>query len=104
MQFRIRHKSKKIVYIEHNSERLFNNNIFIGLKSLNRDITNRKLTNEIINSSSTVLFLWKNQPGSPTEFVSENVKNLLGYDVTEFLTGQINYSDLIHPDCIEKVN
>lgn len=104
LQFRIRHKSKKIVYIEHNSERLFYNNIFIGFKSLNRDITNRKLTNEIINSSSTVLFLWKNEPDFPTEFVSENVKNLLGYEASEFLTGQINYNDLIHPDCIERVN
>ncbi|PIQ07516.1 MAG: hypothetical protein COW71_16635 [Ignavibacteriales bacterium CG18_big_fil_WC_8_21_14_2_50_31_20] len=104
LQFRIRHKSKKVVYVEHNSQRLFDkNNLFIGLKSLNRDITNRKLTNEIINSSSTVLFLWKNEPGFPTEFVSENVKNLLGYNINEFLTGKVNYNDLIHPECLERV-
>jgi PAS domain S-box-containing protein len=105
IQFRIHHKSGNIVYIKHDSQKLYSSNgQFIGLRSSNRNITKQKLTDEIINSSSTVLFLWKNEDGYPAEFVSENVINLLGYSYTDFINGTINYNELIHPDCKARVN
>lgn len=105
IQLRIRHKSGKVVYLKHDSQKLYNSTgQFIGLRSSNRDITKEKLTDEIINSSSTVLFLWKNEDAFPVEFVSENVKNLLGYSYQEFINGKVKYNDLIHPDCLTRVN
>ena len=35
---------------------------------------------DIINMSPAVAFLWKNEEGWPVEFVSDNVKNLFGYN------------------------
>lgn len=102
-EFRIHHKSKRIIYIQQKSQRIFENNTFIGIKILNRDITNQKLTKEIINASTSVLFLWKNEPNFPAEFVTENVSNLLGYSVEDFTSGKIIYNNLIHPDCIKRV-
>ncbi len=105
VQFRIKHKSGKTVWLEHDSQKLYNQSgVFIGFRSSNRDITRRKYTNEIINSSSSVLFLWKNEKGFPVEFVSPNVKNILGYTIEEFISGKVSYNDIIHPKCKARVN
>mgnify|MGYP002639290185 CR=1 FL=1 len=70
-----------------------------------QDITRRKLNEhalfeatEIINRSPTVAFRWKNLPGWPIHFVSENSAPLFGYSKEEFTQGKIEYSDLIHPE------
>lgn len=62
------------------------------------------LTNEIINSSPVVAFVWKNSGNWPVQFVSENVVNLLGYTATEFITGKVNYNNIIHPEDVDRVN
>lgn len=74
------------------------------------DITERskaekKLTEsyKIINRSPAVIFLWKNKPGWPVEYVSENVQNLLGFTAQEFLNGSISYAGLIYNEDTERV-
>jgi len=74
------------------------------------DITERKRAARkleeaynIINNSQAVAFLWKNEPGWPVEFVSENVYGLLGYGAGEFLSGNVSFAALIHPDDLERV-
>ncbi len=62
------------------------------------------LTNDIINASPVVAFVWNNSANWPVQFVSENVVNLLGYPANEFITGKVNYNSIIHPDDIEQVN
>jgi len=62
------------------------------------------LTNEVINSSPVVVFVWKNSGNWPVQFVSENVVNLLGYTATEFITGKVLYNNIIHPDDVDRVN
>ncbi len=62
------------------------------------------LTNDIINNSPVVVFVWNNSANWPVQFVSENVVNLLGYTANEFITGKVNYNNIIHPDDIEQVN
>ena len=62
------------------------------------------LTNDIINNSPVVVFVWNNSANWPVQFVSENVVNLLGYTANEFITGKVNYNNIIHPDDIERVN
>jgi len=52
----------------------------------------------IINQSPAVVFLWKNQQGWPVEFVSENISKVFGYNPEEFLSGRLNYSEIIHPE------
>ncbi|MCB2214971.1 response regulator [Desulfofustis glycolicus] len=51
---------------------------------------------QIINMSPAVAFLWKNAPGWPVEFVSDNVVDLFGYRVDEFLSGNVVYEAIIH--------
>ena len=65
----------------------------------NEDLT---LAHEIINSSPAVAFLWKNISSWQAHFVTENVVNLLGYTANEFLTGEVIYKDIIHPDDTEQ--
>lgn len=104
IEFRINHKSGKTVWLEHDSQKLYNaKGIFIGLRSSNRDITRRKYTEEIIYSSSSVLFLWKNEEGHPVEFVSPNVETVFGYTIEEFISGRVSYNDIIHPECVKRV-
>lgn len=104
IQFRIKHKSGRTIWIEHDAQKLYNSaGDFIGIRSSNRNITSKKLTDEIINTSSSLLFLWKNEEGYPVEFISPNIKNILGYSMEDFLSGKIAYNDIIHPEYIDRV-
>ncbi|MBP1908395.1 PAS domain-containing protein [Methanolobus bombayensis] len=57
---------------------------------------------EIINNSSIMVFLWRNEQFWPADYASDNVSKL-GYPVEDFVEGRIMYSDLIHPDDYEMV-
>jgi len=52
----------------------------------------------ILNMSPAAVILWKNKPGWPVDFASENVQEIFGYSAQEFTSGKVQYSDLIHPD------
>jgi len=74
------------------------------------DITERKKAEEkikeadiIINKSPVVAFTWINEEGWPVEFISENVKKLLGYSSEDFLSRKISYADCIYPEDLERV-
>ncbi len=58
---------------------------------------------ELYQQGDTVLFIWKNEEGWPLEFVSLNVKKILGYSVEEFSDPSLQYAELIHPQCRERV-
>ena len=57
---------------------------------------------DIFVSGPTVVFKLKNAYGWPVEYVSQNVKDILGYDADEFLNGNINYSNIINPEFINR--
>lgn len=61
------------------------------------------IANKIINRSSVVALLWRNEEGWPVEFVSENIEKLTGYTVREFMTGKISYADIIHKNDLDRV-
>ncbi len=74
------------------------------------NISDRKRTEQalsvaykIINRSPAVVFLWRNEEEWPVEFVSENVENLFGYTVEEFVEGKISYAEIIHGDDLDRV-
>ncbi len=58
---------------------------------------------KIINRSPTVAFLWKNVPGWPVEFVSENVEKVFGYPSQDLMAGSSGYNEIIHSDDLERV-
>ncbi len=61
------------------------------------------ISNRIINRSPAVAFLWRNEDNLSVEFVSDNVKYLLGYSAQEFMKGGIKYKKIIHKDDLPKV-
>ncbi|MDE2995479.1 MAG: PAS domain S-box protein [Bacteroidota bacterium] len=67
------------------------------------DKTPSHIFREIARHFPSVAFVWRNEPGWPVEFVSENVEHLLGYQASAFITGDLVFSDLIHPDDRERI-
>ena len=66
---------------------------------------NQKLLEErnIFMAGNVVVFKWKNEEGWPVEYVSKNVYNVFGYSEKDFISGKINYANLIHKEDISKV-
>jgi len=91
----------------HNSE-----GEVVGSLHVTQDITDSKRTelelrntNEVLNQERrmflrgpVVIFKWQNQEGGPVEYVSPNVKDMMGYSSDEFLSGKTIYSNIISKD------
>jgi len=74
------------------------------VKQLERETEKRlREAYEIIKRSPAVTFLWKNIEGWPVEFVSENVRELLGYSAEDFISGRVLYTKVVHPDDLGRV-
>ncbi len=58
--------------------------------------------NMVVEKSPVVLFRWKGDDEGPVELVSGNILQF-GYTPEEFLSGSITYSEIIHPDDLERV-
>lgn len=58
---------------------------------------------DLFISGAVVLFKWRHVPGGPVAFVSPNVEQLLGYSATNFSSGRVGFSSLIHPDDLDRV-
>ncbi len=71
-------------------------------KALQEAMEREEALRTIINNSPVVVFLWRNEEKWPSEFVSENVIQF-GYTAEEFISGQVLYGDIIHPDDLAKV-
>ena len=57
---------------------------------------------KIVNNSPAVAFLWGASEGWPVIFVSQNVSNF-GYNPVDFYSGKTVFSDIIHPDDVNRV-
>ena len=57
----------------------------------------------LIISSPVVIFLCRSTENWPLELVTENIQQF-GYRVEDFITGRIQYLDIIHPHDLEKMN
>lgn len=86
-----------------------NGQISMGLCAA-QDITQRKQVERqlkevygILNSSPVVAFLWRNERGWPVEFVTDNVKNIFGYTSREFMSGEVAFASVVHPDDLSRV-
>ncbi len=82
----------------------------VGTRAMFVDITDRKHAEaklsdayDVINRSRSVAFLWRNAQGWPVEFVTENVEDLFGYTAEEFTSGEMLYSETVHPEDLDRV-
>ncbi|ARS88850.1 sensor histidine kinase [Natrarchaeobaculum aegyptiacum] len=50
-----------------------------------------------------VVFRWREEPGWPVEFVSDNVASVFGYDPESFRSGERSFADVIHEDDRDRV-
>lgn len=60
-------------------------------------------THAIFNKGPVVVFRWRNEAGWPVEYVSENVREVLGYDAEAFRTQALSYGDILLPDDAPRV-
>ncbi|NUP10065.1 MAG: PAS domain-containing protein, partial [Polyangiaceae bacterium] len=49
------------------------------------------------------IFCWRPTEGWAVEFVSPNVRHVLGYTAEDFLSRRVLYADIVHPEDIERV-
>ena len=56
----------------------------------------------IISKSPVVVFRWKHAPGSPAEFVSNNV-SIFGYAPQDFTSNRVTSWGIMHPGDVERV-
>ncbi len=55
-----------------------------------------------INHSPIIIFIWNPVPNEPILYVSENVSQF-GYSQEDFLSHKMVYSDIVHPNDLEKI-
>ncbi len=58
--------------------------------------------NDFINISQTIIFFWNVKASWFVEYVSDNI-NMFGYTKECFESGELNYSDIIHPEDYKRV-
>lgn len=61
------------------------------------------ILHRLIRRFPSVAFISLNEPGWPVTFISENVQQFVGIEAEAFLSGEVTYGDLIHPDDFERV-
>lgn len=59
---------------------------------------------KLLKKGPMVIFTWLNKENWPTTYVSENIKEILGYTTNEFLEGELFYSDIIHTEDLNRVS
>lgn len=57
----------------------------------------------ILNATPIIAFRWKNEPGLPIEYVSDNLEVVTGYSASDLLNGKYTIKDLVHSDDYDRV-
>jgi PAS domain S-box-containing protein len=73
------------------------------MDSTNRDIEDLVFHTLLESSVPVAIFSWRATEGWPVEFVSPNVRHVLGYNAQDFLSGRVVYAGAIHPDDLPTV-
>ncbi|MEF8872127.1 MAG: PAS domain S-box protein [Haloarculaceae archaeon] len=77
---------------------------------LHQDIDDRKLAElkleaerDMFREGPAVVFKWEDAEGWPVKYVSENVRDIFGYDPEALQSNEVSFADLIHEDDLEQV-
>ncbi len=65
------------------------------------DVLTKRLGTTFCNNA-VFTFSWKNEENWPVDSVSENIEQL-GYASDEFISGRLTYSEIVHPDDMDKL-
>ena len=74
----------------------------ISQKTLRDKLKSKEKLEEIYRNSPVVAFLCTAEENWPLEFISENVSQF-GYNISDFISGKMNFGNWIHPDDLEDV-
>ncbi|MRG92379.1 STAS domain-containing protein [Polyangium spumosum] len=75
-------------------------------QNLNRTIESlrtRKQERLLFSVGPVVVFRWRATEGWPVEYVSQNVIDLTGFPMEDYLAGALKYSDLVYPEDLKRV-
>jgi diguanylate cyclase (GGDEF)-like protein/PAS domain S-box-containing protein len=86
----------------------------VGVIGVARDITERLQFEEelreskcqlatLINNLPGVIYRCAPDPPWPVTLMSEGADNLTGYPATDFIAGSLNWSNIVHPDDLERL-
>ena len=82
----------------------------IRMAGSHQEITERKHREEKLRQEMDLfldgpvtVFRWRNAEDFPIEYVSPNVTRLTGYAPSDFTSGAVAYTDLVHPDDLGQI-
>ena len=82
----------------------------IRMAGSHQEITERKHREEKLRQEMDLfldgpvtVFRWRNAEDFPVEYVSPNVTRLTGYAPSDFTSGAVAYTDLVHPDDLGQI-
>ncbi|SFM79651.1 PAS domain S-box protein [Methanolobus profundi] len=85
-----------IAYVEEVSEHYYKEKVLIDEIYKFRDLES------IYRNIPFIAFRWSGQEGWPVQYVSDNISQL-GYNKDDFLSGDLRYIDIVHPDDVGKL-
>ena len=62
------------------------------------------IDSQLFKTAPVVIFIWRGDKQGSIEAVSSNVKRLYGYAPEAFISGELSYAGLIHPDDLPAVS
>ena len=99
------HRTGRTIWTRVSACPLYDHDKYTGSLATITDITADKSRDremrclqQVVARSPAVAFVWRNDAHWSVEYVSENVEHLLGWKREDFLTGNLSYAELIHPE------
>jgi PAS domain S-box-containing protein len=72
-------------------------------EELQRVMENLRSLESIITRSPAMVFLWPIREDWPVEFVSNNVKQVLGYIANDFISGKVTWPGITYPEDVPRL-
>lgn len=63
----------------------------------------KHLVAELFNDGHLVAFIWRNEPGWPVDYVSDNVESVFGFSPADFLDGHVMFAQQVHANDLAQV-
>ncbi|WP_029933575.1 PAS domain-containing protein [Thiomicrospira pelophila] len=63
-----------------------------------------KTERDLFAGGPVSVIVWRAEPGWPVEFVSDNIRNLIGYSANELTDPNFRFADIVHPEDLAQVS